>query len=86
MTRFLIDDNFAMNKRVIDAGNKAIGLWVRAGAWSAANNTDGFLPFRVGFVARKTQDVEVICCSGSRWSKSSPTPRTSDQILDVFRN
>jgi hypothetical protein len=35
-----------MGPEVLEAGNAAMGLWVRAGAWSAANMTDGFIPTR----------------------------------------
>jgi hypothetical protein len=44
MIRFRIDDGFALHPVVIEAGNAAIGLWLRAGVWSAANNTNGLIP------------------------------------------
>jgi hypothetical protein len=47
MVWFRVDDNLALHPKVIEAGNAAMGLWVRAGAWSAANLTDGFIPTRV---------------------------------------
>jgi hypothetical protein len=46
MVWFRVDDNLAMHPKVLEAGNAAIGLWVRAGAWCAANLTDGFIPER----------------------------------------
>jgi hypothetical protein len=42
-----VDDNLAFHPKVVEAGNAAMGLWVRAGAWSAANHTDGIIPTRV---------------------------------------
>jgi hypothetical protein len=44
MTWFKVDDGLAMHPKVMAAGNNAMGLWVRAGAWSAGNLTDGFIP------------------------------------------
>lgn len=43
MAWFQVDDQLAMHRKVCDAGNAAMGLWVRAGAWSMANLTEGFV-------------------------------------------
>ncbi|MFJ9313776.1 hypothetical protein ACIRN4_06245 [Pimelobacter simplex] len=47
MPWFKVDDTFAMHEKVMAAGNSAIGLWVRAGAWSMQQLTDGFVPDHV---------------------------------------
>lgn len=44
MTWFKVDDNLAFHAKVVAAGNPAMGLWVRAGSWSAHQLTDGFVP------------------------------------------
>lgn len=44
MTWFKVDDQFAMHPKSMSAGNAALGLWVRAGSWSAAHLTDGRIP------------------------------------------
>lgn len=44
MTWFKVDDNLAFHPKVMSAGNTAVGMWVRAGAWSAQQLTDGFIP------------------------------------------
>lgn len=44
MTWFRVDDNLAFHSKTIAAGNEAMGLWVRAGAWSSQMLTDGFVP------------------------------------------
>lgn len=44
MTWFKVDDALATHDKVLMAGNAAMGLWVRAGAWSAQHLTDGFVP------------------------------------------
>ena len=47
MTWFKVDDNLAHHWKVTAAGNAAMGLWVRAGAWSMQNLTDGHIPTHV---------------------------------------
>lgn len=44
MTWFRVDDDLPFHRKVVTAGNAAMGLWVRAGAWSAQHLTDGFVP------------------------------------------
>lgn len=44
MTWFKVDDTLAFHAKVVAAGNPAMGLWVRAGAWAAQQLTDGFVP------------------------------------------
>ncbi len=44
MAWFKVDDQLAFNSKVMLAGNSAMGLWVRAGSWSSAQLTAGFIP------------------------------------------
>ncbi|MEU6582837.1 hypothetical protein [Nocardia sp. NPDC046763] len=44
MPWFRIDDQAAFHAKIVAAGNAAVGLWARAGAWSAGALTDGFIP------------------------------------------
>jgi len=44
MPWFKVDDNLAYHAKTVAAGNAAMGLWVRAGSWSAQQLTDGFVP------------------------------------------
>lgn len=44
MVWFKVDDSLPFHAKVVQAGNAAMGLWVRAGAWSAQQLTDGFVP------------------------------------------
>jgi len=41
---FKVDDTLAFHHKTVMAGNAAMGLWVRAGAWSMQTLTDGFIP------------------------------------------
>jgi hypothetical protein len=49
MAWFKIDDKFHTHPKVVTAGNAAVGLWCRLGAWSSDHLTDGHIP---GAVAR----------------------------------
>jgi hypothetical protein len=44
MTWFKVDDGLAFHAKAVAAGNAAMGLWVRAGSWSAHHLTEGFVP------------------------------------------
>ena len=44
MTWFKVDDQLAFHRKVVRAGNPAMGLWVRAGSWSAGAEQDGHVP------------------------------------------
>lgn len=44
MTWFKVDDTLAFHHKTIAAGNTAMGLWVRAGAWSMQMLTGGLVP------------------------------------------
>lgn len=41
---FKIDDQFPFHSKADRAGNQAIGVWARAGAWSGQQLTDGYIP------------------------------------------
>ena len=47
MPWFKVDDTFPHHAKVLAAGNAAVGLWVRAGAWSMQQLTDGYIPRHV---------------------------------------
>lgn len=44
MPWFKVDDTLAMHTKTVEAGNAALGLWVRAGSWSMQTLSDGFIP------------------------------------------
>lgn len=44
MPWFKVDDTLAFHHKTVAAGNAAMGLWVRAGSWSMATLSDGFVP------------------------------------------
>ena len=58
MPWFRIDDTFADHPKVTNAGNAAVGLWVRCGTYASRFLTDGQVPDAVarGYGSRK--DIE----------------------------
>jgi hypothetical protein len=44
MSWFKLDDKFHSHSKVVAAGNAAVGLFVRCGAWTADQQRDGFIP------------------------------------------
>lgn len=60
MAWFKVDDTLSFNAKVIAAGNEAIGAWVRAGAWCAAQLTDGVIPKHVFAVIAGEANAEAI--------------------------
>jgi hypothetical protein len=44
VTWFKVDDQFWHHPKTAQLSLAAVGLWVRAGCWSAQNLTDGFVP------------------------------------------
>lgn len=47
MPWFKVDDKLHDHRKARLAGCNAMGLWLMAGSWSAANITDGFVPVAV---------------------------------------
>jgi len=85
MTWFKVDDGFAFHPKAIMAGNAALGLWVRAGAWCGANLTDGALPkHMIGTFGAQARDAKKLVSVGlwvetdagfqfHEWSKMQPS-------------
>ena len=44
MPWFKVDDGFYDHPKVLEAGNAAVGLWLRCATWSARQLTDGHVP------------------------------------------
>lgn len=42
---FKVDDHLHASRKTAKAGTAAMGLWVLAGSWSAAEELDGFVPY-----------------------------------------
>lgn len=64
MPWFKVDDTFAFHAKTLIAGNPAIGLWVRAGAWSMQTLSDGFVPEHVARQLGKPAEIRRLVESG----------------------
>lgn len=83
MPWFKVDDTFAFHAKAVAAGNGAIGLWTRAGAWSSQQLTDGFIPAEIARMLGSKKEAERLCdiglwfaCDGGyrfwQWAERNP--------------
>lgn len=64
MPWFKVDDTFAHHAKVMAAGNAAVGLWCRSGAWSMQQLTDGFVPNHVARQLGTRAEAKRLCDCG----------------------
>ncbi len=64
MASFRVDDVLSDHPKVLAAGNAAMGLWVRAGAWSMRHLTDGFIPDAVAALHGTSREATALVDSG----------------------
>lgn len=65
MSWFKVDDKLAFHPKVIRAGNSAMGLWLRGGAWSADQATDGFIPATmIPVLGGRPSDTKALVAAG----------------------
>jgi hypothetical protein len=64
MVWFRVDDNLSDHPKVLAAGNAAMGLWVRAGAWSMKHLTDGYVPDAVAQLLGSVKETQALVSSG----------------------
>lgn len=70
MTWFKVDDALATHDKVLAAGNAAMGLWVRAGAWSSQHLTDGDVPMHAVRLLGTRGQADALVRAGL-WLKTS---------------
>lgn len=64
MPWFQVEDNLCFNPKAQQAGNAAMGLWVRAGSWSMQNLTDGFIPREIAALLGSARDAARLVNAG----------------------
>lgn len=64
MAWFKVDDQLAFHSKTIIAGNAAMGLWVRAGAWASAHLTDGKVPKHMANAMANDGEPDALVMSG----------------------
>ena len=92
MPWFKVDDGLAFHAKTVAAGNTAMGLWVRAGAWCAQQLTDGFVPeHMVATLGGKAVDARKLVEAGLwattdggyafwQWSERQPSREKVEQL------
>ena len=60
MPWFRLDDSFHSHPKVLRAGNEAVGLYVRCGAYAAQHLTDGFIPEHIALLYGDETLVETL--------------------------
>lgn len=84
MPWFRVDDTLAFHTKTMEAGNAAMGLWVRAGSWSMQTLSDGFIPASVALsLGTRKQCEKLVACgfwdekdngySFHEWTERQPT-------------
>lgn len=71
MTWFKVDDRLHDHRKARAAGAAAMGLWVLAGSWASANETDGFVPQSVlGRWSSKSRALAKLLCGVGLWAEA----------------
>lgn len=68
ITWFKVDDGLAFHVKALRAGNAALGLWVRAGAWCSQHLTDGEIPTDIALTLGEQEEVDRLVKVGL-WEK-----------------
>lgn len=62
---FKVDDHLHASRKAAKAGVEAMGLWVLAGSWSAAEELDGFVPgYMVGRLGALQEHADALVSAG----------------------
>jgi len=64
MTWFKVDDGLAFHSKTMEAGNAAMGAWVRMGSYSAQHELDGRVPQRIAQTIGKPTELQALMRAG----------------------
>jgi general stress protein YciG len=53
-----VDDTMTFNPKIMEAGNAAVGAWIRLSAYSSAHGLDGFVPDSVAKMIGNQRDLD----------------------------
>lgn len=72
MATLLISDNFHSHPAAMIAPDRAIGLWVRAGSWSACHGTGGWIPAEfIYMIGGEAEEAAEELVSVGLWEKGA---------------
>ncbi|MFM9368090.1 mucin-2 [Streptomyces sp. Da 82-17] len=89
MSWFKIDDSAHTHPKVIKAGNAAVGLWVRCGAYCAQHLTEGHVPGAIAKQYGTAPQARKLVASGL-WHEAGhtcprcPQPEAGDYVVHDF--
>jgi hypothetical protein len=75
---FKVDGSIAFHPKVHAAGNAAMGLWLRAGAWSSEHATGGCIPSGMLAAFGATRQVADTLVKAGLWDKDADGWRFHD--------
>ena len=75
---FKVDGTISFHPKVHAAGNAAMGLWLRAGAWSSEHATGGRIPFGMLPAFGATPAVADALVKAGLWAKDADSWRFHD--------
>lgn len=64
MTWFKVDDGLSFHSKTMEAGNAAMGAWVRMGSYSAQHELDGRVPQRIAQTIGKPTELQALMRAG----------------------
>jgi hypothetical protein len=67
MPYFPVDDQAAFHPKMLAAGNAAVGVWTRSGAWCKAHTSGGFVPESVAHAIGSRTEIRRLLTAGL-WS------------------
>lgn len=79
MPWFRVDDSLDMHPKTLAAGNEAIGLWARCGAYAARHLTDGFIPREIALLYGSEALAEVLVAA-KLWRRTKGGYRMHDYL------
>ncbi|MFE7782064.1 mucin-2 [Streptomyces nigrescens] len=89
MTWFKVDDTAHANPKMLRAGNAALGLWVRAGAYAAQHLTEGTVPGVVAQLYGTAPQARKLVAAGlwhahDHACNRCPQPAPGDYVMHDF--
>jgi len=79
MAQFLVSTDFHSHPATMRASSSAIGLWVRAGAWSARHNTNGHITGKAAATLGTTIAADHLLRSGL-WERAKGGYRMAKRV------
>lgn len=84
MPDFTVDGAAFAHPKLLAAGNGAVGLWLRCGAWSAQHLTDGTVPGQVAAMHGTAPQIRKLLAVGLWHDRGHACPRCAQPAADGY--